>query len=363
MRKKLLLVAVFTAVTAALVVGCKKESVSVSETKAVQQAAVDGRELLEKIDAFKRLRKEVDRGAKTEGVMSVEEMRDIIDLTVNNEISRHEELCVNKVLDTIVVDMPSVDGDGNVSYADAVAVYNTIENEIDSRMSSVDDGKDVPSLFSVTMPGEATDGGIALVFLRGSLDDDHTSDGPFMEGDDFKWGEMLGRCPYDPTERLTDAADQLTRKFRFQPDIEHEGQQHLVYNVEHATYSPCIIYDTIHIGYIYHVDNTVTCADTWLFCLSGEYEEEPCIDHDEMNCYWRSIRNNIVLASAPLHYGPKKHSPYYECTISAEHLYKPVSSNNINNNENSGEKRSVRVHFAGVTYCNVAWIESQLGGI
>lgn len=335
---------IIVAIVSVTVMSCKKDNEK--EEAVLKNMNADAQVLLDKIEAFQTLRKTVNSGAKTDGTMTINEMRDIIDLASNYEHSQHEACCLNTILDTIHVAMPMVDVNGNVSDVSVVSVYNTFEAELDDLILSIGDGMVIPSYFSVILPEETDDDDIDFVFIRGEQDDKHTSVGPFIEGDDFKWGMRLGRCPIDSTERLTDAAIELSRKFKFQPDYQHQGQSYIIYMVEHADYTSYL--DELSLpGYIYHTDPSITCANDWLYYQSGDFEEEPCIDYNEMNCLWNGIRDNVSLPTSDLFYSPKKHVPYHECWIEAIPLYFYNS-----------QKRPVRVHVAHVTYCYIAWSEN-----
>lgn len=349
-RKSLLIAVMVIAATAAtLFVGCKKEKDEAAATADRSEAQA----LLNRIEAFQTLRDAVNSGAKADGSMTVEEMRQALDLVSNYEHSEHMTYCLNTVLDTLHVAMPTVDGEGRVSETDVVATYNAFETALEKCMLGVNDGMDVPSYFSIVMPksGAKDDNDIDIVFLRGEADEapgneEHTSDGPFREDiDDWKWGLNLGLCnPQGPFNCNLDAADKLSEQFVFTPGLQHQGQTFFPYEVDYGKYAPCET--SLLPGYVYYVDpNMEDCASTWLFyeedSIIGPDFVEPCIFYDEMNCYWRSIRRNIVLPNAPLHFGPLYHSPYHKCIIS-DKLFK---------------RQTARVHLADVVYCYVFWEE------
>lgn len=346
---------IVVATTAAVLVGCKKEKDEPKDNAQQSEAAV----LVNRINNFLELRDAVNSGAKADGSMTVEEMRQILDLTTNYEHSNHMTYCLNTVLDTLHVTMPQVDGNGDVSETDVAKVYDAFETELEKKMFAVNDAMNIPSYFSIVMPKiEAKDADIQVVFLRGEADvysgyDEHTSDGPFGEGDDYKWGLLYGHCPCDPSARLTDAAVELSRQFKFVPDAEHQGCSYILENVEHVVYTALSCASSgvqeLETAVVYTDDNMENCADFWLYWMSGEFTEEPCIYFDEMNCYWRSLRRNIVLPNARLHYGPTTNSPYHECALHSYHLW---GSNPL--------KRSVRMHAAAVVYCNISWSEPTL---
>ena len=355
MKKTILCVAalIVAAIVSVTVVSCKKDKDEMA-TKATNSEA---QALLNRIEAFQTLRDAVNSGAKADGSMTVEEMRQALDLVSNYEHSEHMTYCLNTTLDTLHVAMPAVDGEGYVSNADVVATYNAFETALEKCMLGVNDGMNVPSYFSIVMPktGAKDDDDIDIVFLRGEADDapgyeEHTSEGPFREGiDDWVWGLNFGLCnPPGPFNCTMDAADKLTEQFVFTPDAQHQGQTYFLQNVEHAVYTPSDYNLPPGLGWIYYVDpNMEDCAPTWLFLYEGQIPDtlpEPCIPWDEMNCYWRSIRRNITLPNAPLHYGPRTHSPYHECTIV----------------DRIDCRRTRRMHIAEVVYCYVIWSEPTL---
>lgn len=343
-RSLLIAVMVIAATAATLFVSCKKEK----DEAASNVDRSEAQALLNRIEAFQTLRDAVNSGAKADGSMTVEEMRQALDLVSNYEHSEHMTYCLNTVLDTLHVATPAVDGEGYVSNADVVATYNAFEIALEKCMLGVKDGMDVPSYFSIVMPktGAKDDDDIDVVFIRGGADDapgneEHTSEGPFVEGDDWYWGLDLGKC--DGSQTYSDAAQELSKKFVFTPDQQHQGQSYIVYNVEHVYYTPTD--ELIPDNYVYYVDpNMEDCAPTWLFLYEGDSLIYQCIPYDEMNCYWRSIRRNIVLPYASLHYGPNSHSPYHKCIIVAR-----------------VDKRWTRgMHVAHVVYCGVSWSEPVL---
>lgn len=349
MKKKTIMcivVLIVAAIVSATVVSCKKDKDEVVTKNTNSEVQT----LLKRVNDFQTLRDAVNSGAKADGSMTVEEMRQALDLVSNYEHSEHMTYCLSTVLDTLHLVMPAVDGEGLVSEADAVATYNAFETALEKCMLGVKDGMDVPSYFSIVMPkaGAKDDDDINIVFFRGAADEDpcnekHTSEGPYTEEDNWYWGLDLGPCDQTGyTGRMIDAADKLTQQFGvLSPGQQHSGQSYIVYNVEHAGYAPCET--SLLPGYIYYVDpNMEDCAATWLFYHEGS--DEPCISYDELNCYWRSIRRNIVLPFAPLHYGPVTNSPYHICTIEDRVFY----------------RRTKKVHLANVVYCQVSWAEPIL---
>ena len=95
---------------------------------------------------------------------------------------------------------------------------------------------------------------------------------------------------------------------------------------------------------VYYDGEHCSDIDYWLFAAFGEFEEEPCIMHPEMNCYYNSIYNNVVKPNAPLHYDPVTGRPYIECIVNDYH--------DIITRENTGGEPSVEARFHTV---NVAY--------
>ena len=326
------------------VVSCHKDKETENENQTlVKSSNDDAKELLNRIYAFQSLRDDINSGAKSGESMTLEELRDNIDLTFNFEHSQHATPFDYATLDTFYVKMPDVDANGNVTAAEAIATYNAFETNLENLMANVDDDSDLAKNFSIKFPeaGSKSGDAIEVVFTRGEQDFYPHDGGPFTKGDDFIWGKMLGYCDPQPTARLTDAANELTRVFQFEPDEEHEGVSYLVHNVEYAKYTP---YHGEWDEYTYYVDTTITCADYWLFLYDCNVEEEPCIMHDEMNCYYHSINRNAASPGAPLFYSPNN-IPFYECTIDDYEYY-------AHYNEKYAKKI---MHNITITYANVAY--------
>ena len=348
-RRSLLIVVMVIAATAAtLFVGCKKEkdeavtNVDRSEAQAV----------LDRIEAFQTLRDAVNSGAKAEGSMTVEEMRQALDLVSNYEHSEHMTYCENTVLETLHVARPTVDGEGCVSNADVVATYNAFETALEKCMLGVNDGMNVPSYFSIVMPnGEAKDGSdINVVFSRGVPANDSlvAYPGPFGEDDDWYWGENRGKC-YDDCCYGVDAADQLSLVFKFDNTPPVPGSILVLANVEYVEYISHDVDYTLGNPFVLFVDpNPQSCSDYWIFAYEvyNGSNGVPCIDHDEMNCYVGNINRLICSSSGPLHFSPIYHSPYNQCELIDRDLYPKSVQQYI----------TVLVHTARVRYCNAFWL-------
>ena len=352
-RSLLIAVMVIAATAATLFVGCKKEK----DEAATNADRSEAQALLNRIEAFQTLRDAVNSGEKADGSMTVEEMRQALDLVSNYEHSEHMTYCENTVLDTLHVTMPAVDGEGYVSNADVVATYNAFETALEKCMLGVNDGMNVPSYFSIVMPnGETKDGSdINVVFSRGVPSNDSlvAYPGPFGEDDDWYWGEDRGKC--DGTCYGSDAADQLSLRFAFDNTPPGPGWILALSNVEYVEYIAIPTLYTSWNPYVYYEDtNPEGCSDHWLFAYRVTFDDPgdiPCIGHDEWNCYWRNIRRLICLPSGPLHYSPTYHSPYNQCQIIDRDLY-PKSASSI-----EIDFITDLVHTARVRYCGAHWID------
>lgn len=341
-------------------VGCKKEK----NEDLTQPKKTEAQALINKITAFQTLCESVDSGVKTEGVMSVEEMRQNLDLVTNFEHSEHMTPCVNTVLDTLYIAMPPVDIDGNITNMDVVTTYETFEKELLNRMETINDGRHIPSYFSILMPEKnaKAEENITIVFVRGEerieskgsrniLDEDE----PFIEDfDDWIWGMNYGFCKPDLINATTDASERLSLQFQFETPPEHQGEIGVISDVFHVNYRPCS--DEIdNITSEFYIDNEMEdCADTWLFFQPTIVPENfLCILAFEMNCFWHSIHRNIADASAPLnsHEHPYLHNlevPYHECSIH----WSQFRNTKI---DSPYYDYYFQVHYAHVIYCNLHW--------
>lgn len=337
-----LLVAVAISVA---VVSCQKDKEN--ENQVVTQSQNDeSKELLNRIYAFQELRDNINAGEKSDGSMTLQEMRDNIDLTFNYEHSQHATPFANATLDTFYVAMPTLDANGNVTEAEAIATYNVFETNLEKLMASVDDDMNLAKNFSIKLPeaGAKSGNDIEVVFTLGARDAvPYPSSGPFVKGDDFIWGKMLGYCEPDPTVRATDAANELTRKFAFTPDAEHEGMLSIISDVEYVMY---ISYKSNNYNrFVYYSDTMLNCGHDWLFYYVGDCDVEPCISYEEMNCYWRSNKRLLVSPNGALHWGPTSGSPYYECVI------RTLEKNFFDYCE--------KIHYAYTTYAKIDWYSNE----
>ena len=344
MKKSFKLAALFVAAAISVaVVSCQKDK-ETEEPVTSQSQNSEAKELLNRIYAFQELRDDINSGAKSGESMTLEELRDNIDLTFNFEHSQHAIPFANATLDTFYVRMPQTDANGNVSAADAIATYNAFETSLENLLANVEDDANLAKNFSIKFPetGTKNEDAIEVVFTRGTEGTSYPWFAPFKEGDDYIWGLNGGLCnPPGPFNIQTDAAQELTKLFQFKPDAEHEGMDYTIYRVEYGKFTP---YDDNRYlsEYTYVNDTTLTCPDYWLFLVFGEYEKEPCVSYTEMNCYYNSIYEKTIYPNGVLHYGLKG-SPYFECTVTPWWLY-------------GQEKRSVRLWTLEVTYAHYVWL-------
>lgn len=336
MNKYFKIAALFVAAAISVaVVSCQKDK-ETEEPVASQSQNSEAKELLNRIYAFQELRDDINSGAKSGESMTLEELRDNIDLTFNFEHSQHATPFDCATLDTFYVRMPQTDANGNVSAADAIATYNAFETSLENLLANVEDETNFAKNFSIKFPetGTKNEDAIEVVFTRGINDGFQSSMGPFGTRDNYIWGKLLGYCdPSQNTGRNTDAANELTKKFQ-----SSDNDFNLISNVEYVAYKAYDDNDWFLPNYIYYEDTTLTCGHTWLFVYSGD--DDPCILYNEMNCYWNHIMNNVVSINGPLHYGPKTGYPFYECLIEAKTIF--------------DAKRAVKMHTLCVTYCNRA---------
>ena len=356
MKKHLKLATLFVAAAISVaVVSCQKDK-ETEEPVASQSQNCEAKELLNRIYAFQELRDDINSGTKSGESMTLEELRDNIDLTFNFEHSQHATPFDCATLDTFYVRMPQTDANGNVSAADAIATYNAFETSLENLLANVEDDSNLAKSFSIKFPetGAKNEDAIEVVFTRGIGTDKVTSDRPFDEGDDYYWGMGLGLCdPQGPFNVLTDAAQELSKLFQFTPDEEHEGMSYLLYRVEYVKYTSVNFYSPLDVDFVYYEDNNVPCADRWLFAKIGKIEEEPCIPFYQLNCYYKEIYTNVAMPNAALYYGPETNAPYIECFIDDVYTIATVSGGQ--------PSQEARMHIACVSYGYVLWIDGSEG--
>ena len=323
MNKYFKIAALFVAaVISVAVVSCQKDK-ETEEPVASQSQNSEAKELLNRIYAFQELRDDINSGAKSGESMTLEELRNNIDLTFNFEHSQHATPFANATLDTFYVRMPQTDANGNVSAADAIATYNAFETSLEHLMANVEDDSNLAKNFSIKFPetGAKNEDAIQVVFTRGLREDPSAASDPFEEGDDYIWGKMLGYCDPQPGARATDATVALTRIFQYVPDEEHEGMIGIKYDIEYVGYKSYEDLNELYPNYIYFNDTTLKCDHKWLYHEFVCGDHEPCIMHDEMNCYSRSNDRIFKSPDGALHWGPYSGSPYHEGIVIWDECY------------------------------------------
>ena len=321
---------------------CKKEKENVAAKDIKAQA------LQNRIKAFQTLRDNVNSGVKSEGTMTLEEMRETLCLVANYENSEHETYCLNSTLDTLHVAMPAVDLNGNVSESDVVAVYNAFETAFQDRMATISDDMDVPSLFSIVLP----DGGakeseeIEIIFTRGeeteSAPTSPTINGPF-DGLCYYWGWGLGPCNGTFGIPGSDAAQEMTKQFKF--DYSGYNGTFYFWDVEYVKYVGTNVFSTYHPEWNYWVPGYETDCEQWLFYYIGDVSPEPCLCEDELNCEYVNIKNDFSLTNGGKYYSPTLDSPYFECRVK-DTYFKDMGLVG-------------RLHILHVTYANYHYTPNQ----
>lgn len=353
------IVAVIIATIASVtVVSCKKEK----EELAAKAPNSEAQALLKRIHDFQALRDAVNSGAKADGKMTVEEMRETLCLVSNYEHSEHELYCQNTVLDTVKVRMVPVDMDGNVSESDVVAVYNAFEMELENILESIDDDMNVPSLFSIVLPNTGTrdEEDINIIFTRGQESEQSPAlpsvSGP-IEDLCLVWGLDGGHCnPIQGLNDQWDAADELSTYFTPNTTSPGNGAYQLFWDMEYVEYIATNVFsvdNSYFSNYTYWIpDDIVTPCTDWLFNQYGPLEEgqdEPCLCEDEMNCEWFNITEHIVSETGALHYSPNFHSPYYCCVVKDYFLLYP-----------DPKVFCDRYHTARVCYAHYTWMNPNI---
>ncbi len=326
------------------VVSCQKDNETENENQVVTKSANDeSRELLNRIYAFQELCDNVRSGAKSGESMTLEQLRDDIDLTFNYEHSQHALPFANASLDTFYVRMPQVDANGNVSAAEAVTTYNAFETELAELMADVDDDSDLAKNFSIKFPetGAKSGDAIEVVFTRGTEDEKYPWFAPFEEGDDYIWGLNLGRCDHGLTE-VTDAANELTKKIHQNSPA---SEYYTPYKISYVKFTP--YEDSYYLGdHIYIEQKNYPYSNIyWQFCLGGDFEEEPCIYHYELNKAYNNFYATHINPNGQYHYHPENGLPYYDGFIEDITLY------------GYDDKRIVRLHRGIVGYANYFDVE------
>lgn len=336
MKKSFKLAALFVAAAISVaVVSCNKDK-ETEEPVASQSQNSEAKELLNRIYTFQELRDDINSGAKSGESMTLEELRDNIDLTFNFEHSQHATPFANATLDTFYVRMPQTDANGNVSAADAIATYNAFETSLENLLANVEDETNLAKNFSIKFPetGTKNEDAIQVVFTRGERNLYPSDGGPFVKGDDFYWGGLLGN--YGPTQNAskTDAANELTKKFQH---VHDENTFSKIYDVEYVGYKCYEDPQNLFYKHIYFEDPS--SSEYWLFCFIGDCDIDPWIGYNDMNRYWRKINALVVSPNGALYWGPTSGSPYYECVV--EDVW--AAAKDID--------KCIKAHVLNITYC------------
>lgn len=324
------------------VVSCQKDQETENENQTVVKSSNDdAKELLNRIYAFQSLRDDINSGAKSGESMTLEELRDNIDLTFNFEHSQHATPFDYATLDTFYVKMPDVDANGNVTAAEAIATYNAFESELENLMANVDDDSDLAKNFSIKFPEAGAKSGddIEVVFTRGTEGTSYPWFAPFEEGDDYIWGYKLGRCDQGLSS-ITDAANELTKKIHNNSPAAVYDTYYSPYKIEYVKFTPYQDNDDLS-DYIYiEQDNYPYSFVYWLLCISGNLEYEPCEYHYELNQEYNNFFATHMNPNGQYNHHPQNGLPYYDCLIKPEHL-------GNNGNPTTTDKR---IHTAWVLY-------------
>lgn len=340
---------IVVAATAAILIGCKKNKFdnAIAEQRNDKEAIA----LIEKINKFLMQNEEYKAGRKSDERISMDEARLSLDLAINYEYSQHNVRSENNMLDTLSVPAFHPDQNGNVLLDDVLVAYNEFGEKISEYRDKFPNDNNILSYFMIKFPDESKGGNdIEIIFDRGvpASDSVDVYPGPFGDNDDWYCGDHRGRCNGDSTGRLSDAAEQLSLKFRFDNTPPHVGCILVLCNVEYVEY---IAYP-VHYGtpcYVYYEDpEPQSCPNYWLFAQEINVGDPmPCIDHEEMNCHWRKINKFICNPTGELHFSPIYHSPYNQCTIHFTDFYPK--------NLEKGYS-TVYGHVARVRYCSTQWL-------
>ena len=343
MKKHLKLATLFVAAAISVaVVSCQKDQETENENQTVVKSSNDdAKELLNRIYAFQSLRDDINSGAKSGESMTLEELRDNIDLTFNYEHSQHATPFDYATLDTFYVKMPDVDANGNVTAAEAIATYNAFETNLENLMANVDDDSDLAKNFSIKFPEAGAKSGddIEVVFTRGTEGTSYPWFAPFEEGDDYIWGYKLGRCDQGLSS-ITDAANELTKKIHNNSPAAVYDTYYSPYKIEYVKFTPYQDNDDLS-DYIYiEQDNYPYSFVHWLLCISGNLEYEPCEYHYELNQEYNNFFATHMNPNGQYNHHPQNGLPYYDCFIKPEHL---IYEDNLTTTDK-------RIHTAWVLY-------------
>ena len=351
MKKYLKLATLFVAaVISVAVVSCQKDK-ETEEPVASQSQNSEAKELLNRIYAFQELRDDINSGAKSGESMTLEELRDNIDLTFNFEHSQHATPFDYATLDTFYVRMPQTDANGNVSAADAIATYNAFETSLENLLANVEDDSNLAKNFSIKFPetGAKNEDAIQVVFTRGAEGEKYPLFEPFEEWEDYIWANNGGLCnPQGPFNIQTDAAQELTKKLDFKIDADHEGMTPFLYNLEYVNFTP--YQDSYYFPDYIYVDYNIFNM-FWIFCIGGDLNpEDICIEDDELNGMYNRIYSTHIYINSQYHYSPNNHLPYLKGIIDPHVIYDNVS------------KRPIYLYTLTAIYGHYSWIDNANDG-
>lgn len=304
--------AIAVAAIATVFVSCRKDQQPPNSNPKPMESSLEATQVLEKINNFFALREAYHANAKTDnGTITVEEARAILDMAINYEFSDLDRYLTDTELDTLHFVAPPVDVEGKVAVNDIINVY-------DRFVSNVENLTDSLNFFMILYPQSMSKSDdIRIVFTRGIGDIDDPPQivlsGPFEDDDDWIWGGDNGKCEIGGN---SDAAQELTKKFADNRDNKGDGfgngtnPTHLIWDIVYENVAA-----TDHL-------NTSNCSEYWLFYAELGPDDDIstyCIHNNEMNCYWQSIKRNVINETGMLHYSQYSHSPYRKIEILEYH--------------------------------------------
>jgi hypothetical protein len=271
-----------------LMQGCQKEPQSVDSAGQADESVYTPKaaKLVADINSFKQKMTAVRENPhlKSGEVMSKEEARWNIE-TLFNVTYGFPDLSYSKTItDTALVYLP-VDASGNALLEDVVAVYEEVLALVtDFYLAANFDEKGF--LFMQLKSGETINGQLeikleAVTGARTNVPDPPEEYKPFVDGDDWLYGDDLGKC--DGSIDQSDAADQLQIIIRSNITAWPEPPTGFRWISE----NPFTITLT---GYEYTVDN-----DYLIFYIENFTEADKCLDSTKMN--FHAYRQKTVIYS------------------------------------------------------------------